>query len=105
MPFHRAIPQSKSDDKPASGFKSYVEAEKLGQIAFVLPSAVVICGLAGFEADRLLHQKWMLVAGIIFGSISGIYYVIQTAYAAEKTSRKEDAAQNGTGKTNPPDPS
>ena len=78
--------------------QSYVEAEKLGQIAFVLPSAVVLCGAAGYQADRLLHQKWMLVAGIVFGSISGLYYVIQTAYAAEKASRKQDAAQNGTGK-------
>lgn len=105
MPFHRAIPPTKPDDKAGSGFKSYVEAERLGQIAFVLPSAVVLCGAAGYQADRLLHQKWMLVAGIVFGSISGIYYVIQTAYAAEKASRKQDAAQNGTGKGSPPDPS
>ncbi|MGD0830704.1 MAG: AtpZ/AtpI family protein [Terracidiphilus sp.] len=105
MPFHRAIPPNKTDDKGGSGFKSYVEAEKLMQIAFVLPSAVAVGGALGYGAEQLLHQKWMLVAGIIFGCISGLYYVIQTAFAAEKISRKQDAAQNGTGTGTPGDPS
>jgi F0F1-type ATP synthase assembly protein I len=105
MPFHRAIPESKSPSKASSGLASYVEAEKLMQIAFVMPSAVVIGWGAGWLAGHLLHQKWISIVGIIFGCISGLYFVIQTAIAAEKKSSKEDAAQNGTGKGSADDPS
>jgi len=97
MPFHRDLPESKEPAKAASGFASLVEAEKLLQIAFVLPSAVVIGLALGMGADHLLHQKWIVIAGIVFGCISGLYYVIQTAFASEKASRKADSAQNGSG--------
>ena len=105
MPFHRAIPDSKQPDKSRSGFGAYVEAEKLLQIAFVLPSAVVIGWLGGALADHLLHQKWIVIVGIVLGSISGLVFVVQTAVAAEKNSRKEDTTQNGTGKGSSDDPS
>jgi F0F1-type ATP synthase assembly protein I len=98
MPFHRAIPEQKPPSKAASGFGALVEAEKLMQIAFVLPSAVVIGWLGGALADHLLHTKWIMIAGIGLGCVSGLYYVIQSAFAAEKASRKEDAPQNGPGK-------
>ena len=93
MPFHRAIPESKPPAKATSGLGAYVEAEKLLQIAFVLPSAVVIGWLGGALADHLLHQKWIVIVGIILGSISGLVFVVQTAVAAEKNSRKMDTTQ------------
>jgi F0F1-type ATP synthase assembly protein I len=105
MPFHRAIPESKPPAKATSGLGAYVEAEKLMQIAFVLPSAVVIGWLAGALADHLLHQKWIVIVGIVLGSISGLVFVVQTAVAAEKNSRKMDTTQNGTGKGSSDDPS
>lgn len=105
MPFNRPIPESKPPAKAAGGMRAYVEAEKLMQIAFVLPSAVVIGWLGGALADHLLHQKWIVIAGIAMGCVSGLYYVIQSAFAAEKASRKEDAAQNGTGKGSTDNPS
>jgi hypothetical protein len=46
-----------------------------------------------------------VIVGIILGSISGLVFVVQTAVAAEKNSRKEDTAQNGTGKGTSDDPS
>jgi F0F1-type ATP synthase assembly protein I len=97
MPFHRAIPESKPPEKVKSGLRSYVEAEKLMQIAFVLPAAVVIGLALGMWADHLLHQRWIVIAGIVFGCVSGLYFVVQTAMAAEKSSRKEDGPQNGSG--------
>lgn len=105
MPFHRAIPDSKQPAKARSVFGMYVEAEKLLQIAFVLPSAVFIGWLGGALADHLLHQKWIVIVGIILGSISGLVFVVQTAVAAEKSSLKDDAAQDGTGKGTNGDPS
>jgi F0F1-type ATP synthase assembly protein I len=105
MPFNRPIPESKERGKSGGGFKAYVEAEKLLQIAFVLPSAVVIGWGAGAWADHLLHQKWMVIAGIVLGSISGIYFVVQTAIAAERASSPGSATQDGTGKGSTDDPS
>ena len=101
MPFHRAIPESKQPAKKPGGLRAYVEAEKLMQIAFVLPSAVLIGWLGGAFADHLLHQKWIMIVGIILGSISGLVFVIQTAVAAEKSSVREDDDQNGNGQDGP----
>jgi F0F1-type ATP synthase assembly protein I len=101
MPFHRAIPESKQPARAHSGLSAYVEAEKLMQIAFVLPSAVLIGWLGGAFADHLLHQKWIVIVGIILGSISGLVFVVQTAVAAEKSSLNKDAAQNGNGQDGP----
>jgi uncharacterized membrane protein YfcA len=109
MPFHRAIPESERSSKPDSGagggFRSYVQAEKLMQIALVLPSAVVIGWLGGAWLGGRLHQHWIAIAGIIFGSVAGLFYLIQQAMAIEKNSRKEDTTQNGAGKGNTDDPS
>ena len=95
MPFHAPIPESKQRAREPGGLKMYADAEKLLHIAFVLPSAVVICWLAGAWADSRLHQSWIAIFGIIFGSVSGLFYVIREAFVAEKKSISEDAAQDG----------
>lgn len=84
MPFHNPIPERKPRGTASTGFQSLVQAEKLMQIAFVLPSAMVIGWLAGAWADSKLHQSWLTIVGIIFGCISGLVYVIRLAMAAEK---------------------
>jgi len=96
MPFHRAIPDDKQPVKTSSGLSMYVEAEKLMHLAFVLPAAVAVGWGAGWWADNRLHQHWIAIVGIVFGCISGLFYVIQQAIAAEKKSRKEEQIQNGT---------
>jgi F0F1-type ATP synthase assembly protein I len=101
MPFNRPIPESKPPSKAASGLSAYVEAEKLMQIAFVLPSAVVIGWLAGWCADKLLHQSWIEIAGVIFGCVSGLTLMIRMAMDAEKRSRPGNRVQNGSGKGTP----
>jgi F0F1-type ATP synthase assembly protein I len=102
MPFHRAIPESKPPSKGSGALAGYVEAEKLMHLAFVMPAAVGIGWAAGWWADQKLHQSWIAIVGIVFGCISGLFYVIQTAIAAEKksekNSRSEDATRNGSGK-------
>ncbi len=84
MPYNNPIPERKSSGKAGGGLKSLVQAEKLMQIAFVLPSAMVIGWLLGAWADSKLHQSWMTVVGVIFGCISGLVYVIRLAMDAEK---------------------
>jgi ATP synthase protein I len=85
MPDERPIPDRETRKKPPGAMQSLVQAEKLLQIAFVLPSATVIGWLAGAWADARWHQSWIAIAGIIFGSISGLVYVVRLATDAEKS--------------------
>ena len=95
MPFHRPIPDSK---RPASGMKAYVRAEKLTQIAFVLPAAVVLCWGLGWWLDHRFNQTWIEIVGVIFGCIAGMVSVVRIALDAEKDSRREDPPdENGKG--------
>jgi len=96
MPYHNPIREQRPNNKAGAGFQNLVQAEKLLQIAFVLPSAMVIGWLAGAWADSKLHQSWLTIAGIIFGCISGLVYVIRLAMDAEKgASRPESGGRQG----------
>jgi len=98
MPFNRPIPNSKPHAKLSSGIGAIAEAEKLMQIALLLPSAAVIGWLAGAFLDHKLHQSWIAIAGIVFGCISGLVYVIRMAMAAERDSRTGSDGGEETGK-------
>lgn len=94
MAFNNPIPDRKPS-KGGAGLQSLVQAEKLLQIAFVLPSAMIIGWLAGAWADSKLHQSWLTIVGIIFGCISGLVYVVRLAMDAEKGAGRSDSATNG----------
>jgi ATP synthase protein I len=98
MPYNKPIPDAKTRNKAAGGFQSLVQAEKLMQIAFVLPSAMVIGWLAGAWADMKLHQSWLTIVGVIFGCISGLVYVVRLAMDAEKgVGPLNDSGKKGSG--------
>ena len=100
MPFIRPNPDAKPRSKPSSGLASLVEAEKMMQIAILLPSAAFIGWLAGVWADSLLHQSWIALAGIIFGGVSGLVYVVRLVIGAGVKAAGEAKSGNssGTGK-------
>jgi len=89
MPFNRPIPDRKPKRgdsggvsaggpiKDTGGIQTLVQAEKLFQIAILLPSAAFIGWLGGAWLDSKLHQSWIALAGIVFGGISGLVYVIR----------------------------
>lgn len=95
MPFHRPLPNSESRSKFSSGVSAVVEAEKLLQMALMLPCAAVIGWFIGAWADKHFHQTWIAIAGVVFGAISGLVYVIQMALKAERTTRNETGEGNG----------
>ena len=101
MPFNRPIPESKLPRKASIGLGAYVEAEKLMQIAFLLPCAAFVGWLAGAWADSLLHQSWIAIFGVVFGCIAGLVSVIRMALVAERNSRLGSKIENGTGKGTP----
>jgi F0F1-type ATP synthase assembly protein I len=90
VPYHRPIPEPKQRGKGSGMFDAWIQAEKIVQIALVLPCAVFIGWLAGAWLDRRLHQSWIALVGIIFGSVSGLVYVVRTALAAGKDPAMQD---------------
>jgi len=91
MPFNNPIPDNRRPDqrpkRDSGGLATLVQAEKLMQIAILLPSAAFIGWLLGAWADKAWHQEWMAVAGVAFGGVCGLVTVIRIAIMAEKSSR------------------
>jgi ATP synthase protein I len=102
MPYNHPIPDPKSKSnqggKDAGLFSAWIQAEKLMQIALVLPCAAFIGWLIGAWLDHRLHQSWIAVAGIIFGGASGLVYSIRVALAANKDPKMQDDDTSNLGK-------
>jgi ATP synthase protein I len=102
MPFHRAIPETKQRDKSGSGlgsgFGAYVQAEKLVQIALVLPCAVLIGWGGGAWLDMHFHHAWLTLAGIALGSVAGMMSAIRMAMDAVAGSDVENKSGQETKK-------
>ena len=81
MAFNWPIPDPVPEKKNSAGLATLVEAEKLMQIAILLPSAAFIGWLLGAWADRAWHQEWLGIAGIVFGGVSGLVYVVRLVVA------------------------
>jgi ATP synthase protein I len=96
MPFHRPIPDSKPHGKASGIVDAIVQAEKLIQIALVLPCAAFIGWLAGAWLDSRLHQSWIGLVGIVFGGASGLIYVIRLALTTDKDAGRGDNGGAGT---------
>ena len=98
MPFNRPIPQSGEPVKSRSGFASLVEAEKMIQIAILLPASVLVGGLAGAGLDKLFHQSGWLLAGILVGGLGGLVYVVRLGIAAgarANSGKGSDSSKSG----------
>ena len=98
MPFNRPIPESLPPRKSSPAVDAWVQAEKLMQIAILLPVAAFIGWLAGAWLDSRLHQGWIAVFGVAFGGISGLVGVVRMAMAAERNSLPDSKIENGNGK-------
>jgi ATP synthase protein I len=86
MPFNAPNPNPKPE-KPLG--HSLVQAERLIQIALVLPIAVLIGWFFGAMLDRWLHQTWITVVGLILGMIAGMLEAVRMALAAGKPKSKK----------------
>ena len=111
MPFHRPIPESKRrgnaggelQDENRGGTSllgAWVQAEKVMQIALMLPCAAFIGWLIGFGLDHWLHQTWIAMIGIVVGILSGLVGAIRMAmvYAADPKEGGENGGGAGSGK-------
>jgi hypothetical protein len=109
MAFNRPIPESTKTPKTSGGtgannggIQTLVQAEKLTQIAVLLPSAAFIGWLAGAWLDGKLHQSWIGLAGILFGGISGLVYVVRLVMASGGgTGNGENSTGRGSSASKP----
>ncbi len=102
MPSTRPIPNREPRGGPSGLFAAWVQAEKLMQIAFVLPCAAFIGWLAGVWLDGRFHQTWIDIAGIVFGSVSGLVYVVRLVLATDRVVETGSSNSQETGKGSPP---
>ncbi|MFZ0303210.1 MAG: AtpZ/AtpI family protein [Terracidiphilus sp.] len=72
MPYNRPIPDSNPRKKGSALVDSMVQAEKLIQIALLLPCAAFIGWLGGAWLDHVFHQTWITMAGVVFGILAGL---------------------------------
>jgi uncharacterized membrane protein YfcA len=102
MPFHNPIPEDKrsgKDSQAGGGFMSaWIQAEKMIQIALVLPCAALIGWLAGVWIGNRLHQSWIPIVGIVLGGASGLIYAVRTALDANKNPALQDKDDDQDGK-------
>ena len=101
MPFNRPIPEPRPHKKMSSGLESLVEAEKLMQIAILLPASAFIGWLIGAWLDGHFHQSWIGVVGLIFGGIAGIVHVVRLSMAAAGNADTEGSGENASAKEDP----
>ena len=97
MAFNKPIPESKRSVASSGGMQTLVQAEKLTQIAVLLPSAAFIGWLAGAWLDGKLHQTWIGLAGIVFGGISGLVYVVRLVISSGGGNAKNPAKSDTEG--------
>lgn len=109
MPYHSPIPDPKARGKASALVDAIVQAEKMIQVAFVLPCSVLIGWAIGWLLDRGLHQSWIYLVGIVFGGVSGLVYAVRLAVSAanrddgsadsNKDSSKNSNRDGGAGTT------
>jgi F0F1-type ATP synthase assembly protein I len=102
MPFNNPIPERKPREQKSGAVQSYIQTEKVVQIAIVLPVAVLLGWGGGAWLANHFQQPWMTLAGFVLGSVAGISAAIRMAIAF---GGGPDKGGNGAGKSNPEDQS
>lgn len=83
MPFNAPNPEQKQSS--GGGLQSLVKAEKLLQIALVMPIAVFIGWIAGVGLDHWLHTTWIYIVGLVLGCIAGLIEAVRQAVSSDRS--------------------
>lgn len=83
-------PPNPDDRRNTGGLQTLVQAEKLLQIAIMIPAAVVIGWLGGAGLDKLLHQHWIFIVGILLGCVAGLLSAVRMALQAGASPSPKD---------------
>lgn len=83
--------------------KAIIQADRMLQIALILPASVFVGWLIGAGLDRWLGQHWIYIAGIFVGFGAGIGQIfrllheMESGVGAKKTGSGQAEGQAGSG--------
>ncbi len=69
---------------PSGALNGLVQAEKMIQLALLIPSATLIGWLIGVGLDHVLHQTWIFIVGLLLGATAGFVQTFRTVLQATK---------------------
>ena len=73
-----------ADENPNRNDSAAAIWARYSQIAFIIPTAVVVGLLLGKLLDYWLHTHWLFLVGIIIGAVAGLTDVIRTVIKQTK---------------------
>ena len=76
MPEQNPNPDGK---KRSETLETVVKVERLTQIAFILPAALLVGWGGGALLDKWLHQDWIYIVGLVLGAVAGMVEAIRMA--------------------------
>jgi F0F1-type ATP synthase assembly protein I len=80
MPDREQKPEpEKSSISRSESMKLLIKAERLTQIAFVMPAAVLVGWGIGALLDMWLHQHWIYIVGLVLGAAGGLTEAVRQA--------------------------
>lgn len=97
MAYNRPIPKQKERGLFGLSLDAVVQAEKMIQIALLLPCAALVGWLLGAWLDGKLHTKWIGVVGVVFGGVAGIVGAVRMALTAGRDVKVEDTPVRSEG--------
>lgn len=65
------------------------------QVAVLLPCSAFVGWILGAWLDKLFHQSWISLVGILFGGISGIVYVVRMVVESSRKSTNNSGHDSG----------
>jgi len=86
MPFNNPPPDQGPQRKGSGGLASLVQAERLMQIALILPCAFLIGWGGGWWVDNHFHTHWATLTGLVLGIAAGMVSAVRMALSAGKKS-------------------
>lgn len=104
MPFNPPIPEPKgrgpSPGRSRGLVSAIVQAEKMVQIALILPCSAFIGWLIGDWIGGREHWPLAAAAGVALGGAAGLYYVVRMALDAvkEPTGKGKNQGKGSAGK-------
>jgi len=78
--------KSQRQDQPHRSpiVEGVVRAERLFQIALILPVSVIAGWLIGVGLDKWLHQHWISMVGLLLGAVAGFIEVFRVVRKNEE---------------------
>jgi hypothetical protein len=95
MPVDPPNPDPPQGTKLAQSLASPSSAGRMIQVSFLLPCSAFVGWIIGAGLDKLFHQTWISLVGILFGGISGIVYVVRMVIAMGRNQGQGSGGDSG----------